>query len=184
MSLRYFWGIGMVGILLGVSPSLAAERIIVRVAPLEQSLSVRELRTFADTREPSPTLQAIFAQAKLDPAQIHRALTAEWNMQDFGLTLPLVSRLLNTYLAELLLQDLGRALRPPGVERATVQALRAGMVNSLSDDGKISVIEFLEKYPTDLLVDAGLIQETLGRILKDIGDLQQPLQQILRQVRS
>jgi hypothetical protein len=88
--------------------------------------------------------------------------------------------LLSSYAGEVALREIGRAIRPTGGESAIVQALRLAIISSLIDDGKISAIEFFEKYPTDILIDVVALQETVGRVLKDTEDLREPILRILQ----
>lgn len=170
--------ISILAALIPVTPVIAAEQIVVRFSPIEQDISVKELRAFADRQVQSPTIAAIIEKASLNPAQIQTALTLEFDLKQFELTVPLVDRLLGSYAAEIVLRELGQGIRPKAGE-ATVQALRGTIITSLSDDGKISAIEFLEKYPTDLLIDGNVIQAMVGRVLQDIQTLREPILKIL-----
>ncbi|MDX1978285.1 MAG: alpha/beta hydrolase [Pseudanabaenaceae cyanobacterium bins.68] len=174
--------ISILAALIPAAPTIAAEQIVVRFSPIEQDIAVKELRAFVDRQIQSPTIAAIIEKANLNPAQIQTALTLEFDLKQFGLTVPLVDRLLSSYAAEIALRELGQGIRPRAGE-ATVPALRGAILTSLSDDGKISAIEFLEKYPTDLLIDGNVMQTMVSRVLKDIQTLGAPILQILNSQR-
>jgi hypothetical protein len=153
----------------------AAEKITFRFPPIEQSLQVNELREFADTGKQSSTIKTVLQQTNLDPNEMQEVLATELDLNEHGVSLRLAERLLNTYVIELVLKDVGRVFHPPRVDTATVQALRGAIVTSLADDNKISLIEFLEQYPTVLQIEGGEIDNIFNRIFDDIQDLEEPL---------
>jgi Alpha/beta hydrolase of unknown function (DUF1400) len=175
------WGaIATISSLLISTPLLAAEQIIVRFSPIEQAIAVKELRSLVDTQKQSSTIASIIEKTSLSPQEISNYLALSFDIKQFGLTIPLVDRLLSSYAGEVALREIGRAIRPTGGESAIVQALRLAIISSLIDDGKISAIEFFEKYPTDILIDVVALQETVGRVLKDTEDLREPILRILQ----
>ncbi|WP_198013446.1 alpha/beta hydrolase [Thalassoporum mexicanum] len=161
-------------------PSIAkaADKITFRFPPIEQSIQVDELREFADTGKQSSTLKTVLNQTDLDPDEIQEMLATELDLNEHGVSLRVAERLLNTYVMELVLKDVGRVFHPPRVDTATVQALRGAIVTSLADDNKISLIEFLEQYPTVLQIEGGEIDAIFNRIFDDIQDLEQPLTEL------
>ncbi|MGB7412586.1 MAG: alpha/beta hydrolase [Thermosynechococcaceae cyanobacterium] len=63
----------------------------------------------------------------------------------------------------------GQLVHTPA-RRANIQALRSSIIMSLSDDGKISFIEFLKRYPTnDLTVDGFQVARTTTRVTQFIN---------------
>jgi hypothetical protein len=121
---------------------LAAEKVVFRYGILQESVSVEELTTFAKTGEASPTLQAHLRTAKANPQEVQKALTQEITMDPVVL-----DRALNSAIGNLLLDQVGEAIRTPA-NVANRQALRSALVLSASEDKKISLLEVIQKYPT------------------------------------
>jgi hypothetical protein len=153
----------------------AADKITFVFSPIEQSIQVDELREFADTGKQSSTIKTVLEQTNLDPEEMQAVLSTELDLNEHGVKLTLAERILNTYVMELVLKDVGRVLHPPRVNTATVQALRGAIVTSLADDNQISLIEFLENYPTALQIEGSEIDAIFNRIFDDIQDLEKPL---------
>jgi hypothetical protein len=178
--------LGITGLLIAVVTTAAgaAEKVTVRYTPIEQSISVKELRTFADTGEQSSTISTVLEQTKADPANIRKLLNTSVNLKQYDIDVVLVERLLNSFAIEIFLQEFVKAVRPLRTEEGSLQAFRSAVVNSVADDNKISAIEFLEKYPTELLIEGNDIGRISARILKDFKDLQAPLARVFRKLQT
>jgi hypothetical protein len=66
-----------VGATLYSTAGLAAEKVILRYGIFQESISVAELSSFAETGDPSPTLAAYMKLANKEPEEIRNALTKE-----------------------------------------------------------------------------------------------------------
>jgi len=174
-------GVGM-GLCSHLPSANAAEKIIIRFSAIEQAISVPELKKFAETGEQSNTIRAILEQVKLNPELMRAALGSSIDIKQYDLDLVLVDRLLNSYVAEIFLQEFGKSFHPPRTEAASVQALRSTVIAAIADDNKISAIEFLEKYPTDLVMEGELVTAAYQRFSKDVQDLSQPLGRLLQKL--
>jgi hypothetical protein len=121
---------------------LTAERIVLKYGTLKGSIAVADLTTFAETGKTSLDLEAYLHMSKSDPQAVRQALTKQTKADPI-----LLDRALNSPLGETALDKIGEAIHPPsGV--ANRQALRSALVLSASDDGKLSLLEAIQKYPT------------------------------------
>ncbi|OUC14233.1 MAG: hypothetical protein B0A82_13185 [Alkalinema sp. CACIAM 70d] len=154
----------------GITPALAAETAIVKYSILRESIPVKDLSEFGKTGTPSPALTAHLKLAKRDPAQVRQSLT-----DTVKLDKKLADRVLNSPIGDRLLDELSTAIyNPAGV--ADRQALRAALTLSAQDDGKLSVLEVLEKYPTqEVMIDGDRIAEVYQRLRKLEKQLKNPL---------
>ncbi len=172
---RYIsFGLGAAMILASV-PALAAERVVLKYKILRESVSVSDLTTFADTGQASPDLQTYFRLSKQNPEAVQRSLTRQVSVSPV-----LLDRILNSPLGNGALDQLGQAIQTPkgGAER---QALRSALVLSASGDGKVSILEILQKYPTEEVVVNGDRVEGAYRQLNQLAErLRNPLGNIFR----
>jgi hypothetical protein len=100
-------GIGVWGNLLGAAPALSAERLTTYVGPLQLSISVDALETYAKTGQASGNLRLFlrFLDAGAQ-AQLRRLLQHEMKAD-----VALVSRVLGIPMAEQVLQSIGKTLQ-------------------------------------------------------------------------
>ena len=147
-SLRCLGQVGLAGLGLSLGFSvatpkaIAADQVVIHYHLFERSLSVEELAMFAETGELSNRLEHYVEQTGKDPETLQTALTRTIPMRATLLDLTL-----NTFLGELLLDEVGQLIRTPS-DTANREALRSTLVLSASDDDTISVIELVQNYPT------------------------------------
>lgn len=124
----------------------AAERLTVRLGPLEQSFAVRDLEAFAETGELSPALQKY--KLFLTP-KVQYLLAQRLQIQP-GIADQLVVRALRSPEIEQLIGHLGAAL-----PNTSIAQLRVTLYLALREADGLSAISFLKAYPKDALeVDA------------------------------
>jgi Alpha/beta hydrolase of unknown function (DUF1400) len=155
--------------------AIAADRVVFKYKILRESVSVPELTTFAETGTASSDLQTYFRLSGQKPETVRQTLTKPIKVNPV-----LLDRVLNSPLGNTLLDQLGQAIQTPkgGAER---QALRAALVLSASGDGSLSILEILQKYPTQEVVVNGDRIETAYRQLNEFVDrLRNPLGRIFR----
>lgn len=159
-----------VGATLYSTAGLAAEKVVLRYGIFQESISVAELSSFAETGNPSPTLAAYMKLANKEPEEIRNALTKEAKV-----SVTVLDRALNNFVGERILDEVSKTIHT-SANTANRQALRSSLVLSASDDGKLSLIEAIEKYPTqevevevDQLVDTAVklseLESGIRRIL-------------------
>lgn len=150
---------------LGCAPrSVAAEKLVFTFGPLGDSVTIEELKLYAETGEVPRTLRPYLRFANADSEAVRAVLTREATI-----SLRLLDKVLNTLPGEYGLFQLGTLIHTP-TRTANIQALRASLVLSASDDNRISLLEFLEKYPTQDVVVDGVKLLKLARTVSRIKD--------------
>jgi hypothetical protein len=153
-------GFVLVGWLTGTSV-LAAERVVLKYKIIQQSVSVAELSTFAETGQMSPDLETYMKLSNQDPKKVRHALADEVTVNAIVL-----DRGLNNPVGNILLDQVGLVIRTPSGE-ANRQALRSAIVLSASQDNKLSLIETIENYPTrDVYVEGDRLVEVYQQLSK------------------
>ncbi|WP_017305653.1 alpha/beta hydrolase [Spirulina subsalsa] len=146
--------------------AIAAERVVLRYSILEASISVAELADLAERGEVSPELQAYLELANQSPENFREILTKEITVDGVWL-----SRLLNNSIGERLLDQVSDVIHTP-TKQANREALRSALVSSAMTDGKITLIEVLQNYPTSELHING---DRLVEVIQQIEKLRQGL---------
>ena len=141
------------------SPAKAAEIVVVRKGILESSISVVDLRELAKTGKVPEKLQAYSNLLSSEQrSQILGALQAKIPLNVVGL-----SNLLNTGIGTAILTDLTTVIsRRDG---AGVEALRAALVLGANAPEGLSVLSFIESYPSSrVVVDLDRAFSVLGNL--------------------
>jgi len=120
----------------------AAESVVLKYRFLRGSVSVPELVTFAKTGELSNSLKSYLRLAGREPEELRRVLTQEVKVNP-----NLLSGLLNSPVGEVMLDQVSEVVHTP-TNRANRESLRGALVSSALSDGRITLIETLENYPT------------------------------------
>ncbi|MDJ1182506.1 alpha/beta hydrolase [Roseofilum casamattae] len=138
---------------LGSSAALGAERVVFNYGSVSRSVPVTDLEAFVETGETSSIVNFILNASNSEPEQMRQLLT-----YDIGLNLLFIDRVFNSLPGEYVLFELGFLFSTKS-GNANIQALRSALTLSASDDGRISLLEFLQKYPTEgLYVDGQRVQ--------------------------
>ena len=150
------------GILYPVARADAAQSVVLKYSFLRESISVAELSTFARTGELSSTLKTYLKLAGREPEQLRRALTQEVKVDP-----NLLSSLLNNPIGELMLAQISEVVHTPD-NIANRESLRGALVSSALPDGKVTLIETIENYPTPEVHVEG---ERLVEVAQKLGNL-------------
>ena len=146
--------------------TLAAESVVLRYGLFEESVSVSDLSTFAETGEQSSSLKTYFRMTNAQPQQVQEVLTREIKVD----AVPL-SKILNTLPGEVLLDGASEVIQTP-TESASRQSLRSALVSSALTDDSVTLIEVLENYPTtDVHVEGDRLLEVYTRLERVLGTL-------------
>lgn len=182
MKLKKFVSIG-IAIFLGASASilsssraLAAEKVVLTFGPIRQTINVSDLEDFAKDGTTTPTIQQIIGFSKMDP-QILRGLIG----LEIGLKPANLARVIYSTPGEKITDEIGQAIR---TQRRTEngKALRAAVMLASGDDGKVSLLEILKKYPLpEVYVDVASIAATVGKVQGLAGNLSSLLQDSMRE---
>lgn len=138
----------------------ASKQIVLTFGPFRGSISIRELESFAETGQLSSALSFYLKQAKVKPEDFREVLTQEVNA-----SVKLLDRTLNSLLGEYLLFQVGQVIHTRS-GRANIQALRSALVLSAIGDNRISLLEFLQKYPNQQVYVNGMRLARVSRFAK------------------
>jgi hypothetical protein len=165
--LPFLWGfVALIGVFYGSDRADAAESVVLKYLFLRETVSVPELTTFAQTGELSTSLKAYLKLAGRDPAQLRRALTQEVKVNGNFLY-----GILNNPVGEAMLDQVSQVVHTP-TNRANRESLRSALVSSALPDGKITLIETLENYPTqEVHVEGDRIAEFVDNMRRVFGRL-------------
>jgi predicted dienelactone hydrolase len=138
LALTLSWGIA--------SPSLAAERLTVRLGPIEQSVTIRDLEEFAATGDIPPSLRLY---TPLLTEDVRQALNSRIQL-DPGVGDRLVDDLLESSAGQRLLTTLEVA-----IPDSTVEDLQAALIVAAQQVDGLSLLGFLRAYPEETVVIDG-----------------------------
>lgn len=128
---------------LGVNISAqAAENLVVRYGPLEESATLAELKKAAETGE----LPASLGTYNKRLSKEQRNFLIKGLKAKVPINVVTLNRLLNTQLGQTVLQDIATALDRQ--DDAGVQAVRAGLLLAASSEQGLSVLNFIAAYPS------------------------------------
>lgn len=118
-----------------------SQELILTYGPLRPSFSVGDLEALAENGEAPGAWSIYLSVANIEPENIQAALT-----QEITIEAQLLDQVLNSIVGEYALFQLGQILHTRS-GRANIQALRASVMQSVLDDNRISLLEFLQNYP-------------------------------------
>lgn len=181
MKLTKFVSFG-ISILLGSSASilpssraLGAEKIVLTIGPIRQAIDISDLEDFAKDGKTTPTLRQIIGFSKMDAATLRGLMGLEIGLKPANL-----ARVIYSTPGEKITDEIGKAIR---TQRRTEsgKALRAAVILAAGDDGKVSILEILKKYPlAEVYVDVAGISAAVGKVQSVAGSLQTLLQDSMR----
>jgi hypothetical protein len=130
------------GLLLSSSQAIAAEQVVLKYKILREKISVKELTRLTETGTPSLAIAAYLKLAGREPQDIRQPLTQVVKVNPL-----LLDRVLNSWVGNAVLDQVSQAIHTPS-NQANRQALRAAITLSASQDGKLTLMEVLQNYPT------------------------------------
>jgi hypothetical protein len=159
---------GMTALMLAPGqPAYAAERLYFTYGPLGRSLSITELRDFAETGKPSRQLRWYLNIANLEPEKFRAILTKE-----IPVGLKFVDRVTYSLPGEFALFQLGQVVHTQS-HQANIQALRSSLILSVSKDNRLTLLEFLENYPTEgIYVDGVVLARVANKVRNVVDDIE------------
>lgn len=157
--------------------AIAAERIVFTYGAANRDIQLSELEELVETGEiprGASTLRFISDTANLSAADMQAVL-----MQDVSVSLRFIDDVTYELPGEYVLFQLGQVFHNRS-RVAEIQSLRAALINSVSEDGRISLLEFLQNYPNRALYVDGVRllnnAQTVVGVINDVGDrLEVPL---------
>ena len=171
------WVLGAsASVLSSSSRALGAEKIVLTFGPIRQAINISDLEDFAKDGTTTPTLQQIIRFSKMD-AQVLRGLMG----LEIGLKPANLARVVYSTPGEKITDEIGQVIR---TQRRTEsgKALRAAVILAAGDDGKVSLLEILKKYPLpEVYVDVASLSAAVGKVQSLAGNLQSLLQDSMRE---
>jgi len=125
--------------------AIAADMVTLQFDQKEVSVPVALLKAFAESGDPDSPLQGFFKDLPPE-AQLARSFLG----QEFSVAALNDSRSLQSPLGQLALNRLADLFKLP-LKSENFDRLRQAVVASHNDDQKISIIELLERYPSDTI---------------------------------
>ncbi|NJM95746.1 MAG: alpha/beta hydrolase [Acaryochloridaceae cyanobacterium CSU_5_19] len=113
-----------------------------RYGSIARSIPVSSLRQLANTGQAPSDLQVYLDLAGQDPQSVRQILT-----RPFAVKANQVDQLLNSPFGDVVLGKVGEIIRTPA-NRSNREAIRSALVLDASQDGQVTLIDTLEKYPT------------------------------------
>ncbi|MGD1805177.1 alpha/beta hydrolase [Dapis sp. BLCC M126] len=155
------------GVMLSHQRAIATNKIVIDLfGPIQASVKVKDLRQFAETGKTTKTISQALGISKVNPNTVRGLMTLEVGADV-------------TNLAKVLYSNLGQNVTKGVAEVVQTRhnyesdkALRSAIILAAADDNRISVLEVLEKYPTEEMhIDVGKINEIVGKVKDTIGNL-------------
>jgi Alpha/beta hydrolase of unknown function (DUF1400) len=160
----------LTALLLTPTAGQAAERIYLTFGILGRSIAISDLRDFAETGELTRQLQWYLNVANVNPEDFRAVLTRE-----VQLNLEFVDSVAYSLPGEYALYQIGRVVHTKSRQGATqISALRSALLVSLTEDNQISILEFLESYPTPEVFVDGVILARTARDVRNFVDRIEP----------
>ena len=154
-----------------IAPTSTAsnKRLVVTFGPLGRSFSIAELTELAETGIPSRRLNYYLKLAKVEPAEFQAALNKE-----VKINFRLIDRVLSNIIGEYALFRISDVIHTQN-RTGDIPALRSALVLS-AQDGQITPIEVMQRYPTQEMYLDGLAllkaSNTIRRAVKqDFGQV-------------
>lgn len=133
---------------ISIKPAQAAETINFQYGIASQSVSLKELETFAETGETSPALDFLFKFTGNNPQVIRLLLK-----QEIPIDAVTAANLLNSPLGGYILERASNIVNT-SASQGNKEALRGALITSAESDRKISLLEVWHNYPTkEVFVD-------------------------------
>jgi hypothetical protein len=173
--IRFGSGVGLAMAVTWTGSATAAEKINLRFDRAQASVSVSEIATFARTGELSEDLASFFEKAAPARAIVQTGLT-----QEIPVSLKMGDRLTNSKTAKLVLVQLEKVIGSS--KSGNLTALQTALTESIKNDGRVSLLELMQKYPAD---EVDLDLRELVRSYKDLTTFVQqaaPVLEILQSV--
>ena len=170
------WVLGIgISAALPTAPAIAAERLVFTFGPIGRSIPIEDLKTLAETGEATRQIRWYLNLANLSPEALQQALT-----QEVSLSQKLVDRVTYSLPGEFILYQIGNTIHTRS-DRANIQANRAALLLSTSEDNKISLLEYLENYPTQELYIDGV---SLLKFVKDADRIKNKIEPIIATIEN
>ncbi|MEM9977229.1 MAG: alpha/beta fold hydrolase [Cyanobacteria bacterium P01_D01_bin.2] len=169
---------GLLQLLLLATPSFSTERIYVSLGPLERSILVADLATFAHTGELSNELQPI--GRFLSPEQLEQFRAGL--LVSANIDVVTVSQFLYTAQGEAVLKWLGEFIQTEGRLNAGLAVRGATILAAADADGGLNILNFLKHFPTPgVRLDLGPVVRIGRTVINEVNQTNDATVQIFEQ---
>jgi predicted dienelactone hydrolase len=167
--------LGILSALIVAFPVQAAERIYFNYGPFGVSTTVAQLQTFAQTGKLEGSLRQILGRFSPErQAQIRDVLQARYVVDPI-----MVDRFAYTSPGERLFQELGELIQSEARLNGG-RGLRGAAILATADPKGVSILSFLQQFPTDIRIDlrrvlrfTGQVSAILNTTRQTVADLNQ-----------
>jgi predicted dienelactone hydrolase len=128
------------------SSAQAADTVVIRYGPLEESVSLKDLKKSTETGE-LPASLGTYTQ-KMTEEQ--RRFLVEGLKIQIPINVITLDRLISTQIGTTILSDVSTAITRP--DQAGLQAMRGGLILGANSPQGLSILSFIEAYPSKRLV--------------------------------
>ncbi len=178
-SRRYLASIGasvlgaFAGLMFACNKTEAAEQIVVDIAwPLQASIGVDDLAAFAETGETTKTLRQALGFSNVNSDTVRGLMTLE-----LGVDVVKLSNALHSSTGRKIISGVSDIITTPS-EYESDKALRSAFILAAADDGRISVLEVLENYPTkQMFIRVSEIQQLVNRVNEIIDEIKELIEE-------
>jgi predicted dienelactone hydrolase len=133
--------IGLLG--MGILPALGAEQVNFSYGPLEFSISVSELKTFAEDSKTSKKLASFTQRLKPEQvAQLRQILTKQEKLSSVA-----VAQFLYSDIGETMLRSAGGTIQP-GARQNGFYAIRAALILAAADPEGLTLLNMMRYFPS------------------------------------
>lgn len=132
--------LGCGSLFVGAQSAIAAETVTLKLANDELTITIDQLKTFAETGELSPETQEFFDTNRQD-APLLRSLISDEVVVGTGL-----EDFLESSSGEFVVMQIDR-LVSQSPSASTIDAIRTALRGSYENDGRFSILEIAELYP-------------------------------------
>ncbi|MEL7523231.1 MAG: alpha/beta fold hydrolase, partial [Cyanobacteria bacterium J06553_1] len=158
---------------ISTSPALAAEKINFHYGLYELTITRQELETFAATGTAEGGLSALLSRLDDDLAgQLYDLLQAQYDLNPV-----LASRFSYTRSGEQLLAEVGDLITTESGLNGG-QALRGALVLAASEPDGLTLLNFIEQYPTNIRISISQVLSTVETLTGLLSGTQQTLEQL------
>ncbi len=160
------------GVILSHQSAIATEKIVIDIAgPISASIQVKDLQLFAETGKTTKTISQALGISKVNPNTVRGLMTLE-----VGANVTNIARILYSNLGQNVTKGIAEVVQTRHNYESD-KALRSAIILAAADDNRISVLEILEKYPTEEMhIDVGKINEIVEKVKGTISNLEELLQ--------
>ena len=168
--------LGAIAPLLITPPTQAAERLFFFFGPLQLSVYMDSLEQFAEAGTIESDLALYLNRVDEDTREEFRKAL----LQPVEINALQLSRVLNTPIGEMVLEQLGNVVTLPSGGNGQY-ALRAAITQAAFDEEGLTVLNLLQSFPTDIRINPNWIfsiAKSLDRVVDDTDTMIQQVEQL------